>query len=141
MRLKLKRLSRFQPFHVLPIIITLVLSSPGEANAQSFYPTDGTTPMGVKPGSPAGSYALSGFDNVNLYNGNLNFRLPLVSIGGRGSAGHTIMLPIEQHWQVETVRVQMDDYWQTFYYPSNDWWELQGPGYGAGVMHARNPLP
>jgi len=93
--------------------------------------------MGLKPGTPAGSYSLSGFDDINLYNGNLNFRLPLLSIGGRGSAAHTIMLPIEQQWQVETVKVQVDDYWQTFYYPSNDWWEIKGPGYGAGAMHAR----
>jgi hypothetical protein len=107
------------------------------ANGQSFYPTDGTTPMGLQPGSPAGSYALSGFDNVNLYNGALDFRLPLLSVGGRGSAGHTIMLPIEQHWQIETVKVQVDDSWETFYLPTNDWWEVTGPGYGAGRMHVR----
>jgi RHS repeat-associated protein len=126
-------------FRLNQVLIALMLFvfSLGTANGQSLYPTDGSTPMGLKPGSPAGSYSLSGFDNINLYNGNLNFRLPLLSIGGRGSAGHTIMLPIEQHWQVETVKVQMDDYWQTFYYPSNDWWEVKGPGYGPGVMHAR----
>lgn len=32
-------------------------------------------------GSPAGSYALSEFDNVNLFNGALNFNLPLLKIG------------------------------------------------------------
>src|SRR6266851_5790441 len=41
------------------------------------------TPLAMTPGAPAGSYALSGFDNVNLYNGNLNFSLPLLKIGGR----------------------------------------------------------
>ena len=66
----------------------------------STRPTDGTTPLGIAPGTPAGSYALSGFDNVNLFNGNLNFALPLRSIGGRGSAGYTIMLSIERHWTV-----------------------------------------
>ena len=91
-----------------------ILFSLAPAQAQSSYPTDGGTPMGLKPGTPAGSYSLSCFDNINLYNGNLNFRLPLISIGGRGSAAHTIMLPIEQQWQVETVKVQVDDYWQTF---------------------------
>src|SRR6266516_2537100 len=52
-------------------------------------PTDGGTPLGLQAGTPAGSYGLSGGDNVNLYNGALNFTLPLLSIGGRGSAGHT----------------------------------------------------
>lgn len=44
--------------------------------AQTTSATDGTTPSGIAPGSPSGSYALSGFDNINLYNGNLNFALP-----------------------------------------------------------------
>ncbi len=58
--------------------------------------TDGLTPLGLSPGTPAGSYGLSGFDNVNLYNGSLNFQLPLLTVGGRGSAGYKMTLPIEQ---------------------------------------------
>ena len=57
---------------------------------------DGSTPSGLTPGAPAGSYALSGFDNINLYNGSLNFHLPLIQIGGRGVAGFTSNLTIEQ---------------------------------------------
>lgn len=117
--------------------VILLLFVPAAVYAQSSYPTDGTTPAGLKPGAPAGSYALSGFDNVNLYNGHLDFHLPLLGIGGRGGAGHTMMLPIETKWQVETVKVQMDDYWETFYFPTNDWWMVTGPGYGPGVMHVR----
>ncbi len=108
-----------------------------QASAQSIYPTDGSTPMGLKPGSPAGSYALSGFDNINPYNGNLGFRLPLLGQGGRGGAGHTIMLPIETKWQVETYTVQGDDWSETHYYPEPGWWEIAHPGYGPGVMHVR----
>src|SRR5215467_320261 len=48
------------------------------------------TPLAMTPGAPAGSYSLSGFDNVNLYNGNLNTSLPLLQIGGRGGA-HTVL--------------------------------------------------
>src|SRR6185295_11757377 len=59
---------------------------------------DRVAPLGLTPGSPAGSYALSDFDSVNLFNGSLNFRLPLLTIGGRGNAAHTIYLPIEQKW-------------------------------------------
>src|SRR4030095_12705288 len=67
--------------------------------------TAGWTPLAQQPGSPAGSYPLSGFDTVNLFNGHLNFRLPLMQIGGRGRAGYTMTLPIEQKWQVVTVAV------------------------------------
>jgi RHS repeat-associated protein len=52
-------------------------------------------------GAPAGSYSLSGFDNVNLYNGNLNFSLPLLKVGGRGEAQLPINLNINSmRWQV-----------------------------------------
>ena len=71
------------------------------AHAQTFTSvTDGSTPSALTPGSPAGSYALSGFESVNLYNGNLNFALPLVHVGGRGAADLTMMLTIEQHWRI-----------------------------------------
>src|SRR5258708_17176506 len=72
----------------------------GGANAQTRSITDSSTPLALAPGAPAGSYALSGFDNINPYNGNLNFRLPLMGVGGRGEAQYTMMLPIEQHWTV-----------------------------------------
>ena len=76
----------------------LLLLLAGRAAAQDL---SGTTPIGVAPGAPAGSYALSGFDNVNLFNGNLNFTLPLVQVGGRGGAQVPLMLPIEQKFVVK----------------------------------------
>src|SRR2546426_12804841 len=89
---------------------SLFLLSMAVANAQTTNPTDGSTPAGLKPGSPSGSYGLSGFDNINLYNGNLNFRLPLLSIGGRGGAGYTMMLPIEQHWTMDHYGPDQDGF-------------------------------
>ena len=65
--------------------LALLLLAAGAA-AQTTNATDGTTPPGIAPGAPAGSYGLTGFENVNLYNGNLNFHLPLVRAGGRGGA-------------------------------------------------------
>ena len=58
--------------------------------------TDGHTPSGLAPGAPAGSYPLSGFENINPYNGSLNFHFPLVKVGGRGNVGFTNILAIEQ---------------------------------------------
>jgi hypothetical protein len=66
--------------YLLPLFLLLAMAT---AHAQSV--TDGATPLGLSPGMPAGSYALSDFDAVNLYNGNLGFRLPLLSVAGRGS--------------------------------------------------------
>ena len=86
----------------ITIAALLFISS---ASAQTFTSvTDGSTPSALRAGAPAGSYALSGFENVNLYNGNLNFALPLVHIGGRGEAKHTVMLTIEQHWRIRNPK-------------------------------------
>jgi hypothetical protein len=70
--------------------------------AQTRSATDGSTPLGLQPGSPAGSYALSGFDNVNLYNGNFEFSIVAVGCCGPGrsaNACHATNL-----WQVACVR-------------------------------------
>ena len=106
--------------------------------------TAGWTPMAQQPGAPAGSYPLSGFDNVNLFNGNLNFRIPLLHVGGRGSAGYTMMLPIEQHWRVQTVAVPTCNQSGCTYLESNyryianpNWWTGVLPGYGPGVLQGR----
>jgi len=64
--------------------------------------TDGTTIPSIAPGAPAGSYALSKFETVNVYNGHLNFTLPLLKASGRGEAGYTISLPIERSWRIES---------------------------------------
>ncbi|HEU4713078.1 MAG TPA: RHS repeat-associated core domain-containing protein [Pyrinomonadaceae bacterium] len=101
--------------------------------------------MSEQPGAPAGSYPLSGFDNVNLFNGHLNFSLPLMQIGGRGSAGYTMMLPIEQRWQVQTVAVPTNcgangcTYSESNYqYIANPiWWTGIRPGFGPGVLQGR----
>src|SRR5262249_15521305 len=59
---------------------------------------DGVTPQGLQPGSPTGSFRLSGLDTVNLYNGSANFVVPLLQISGRGEAGYTIVAKYDSHW-------------------------------------------
>jgi len=82
---------------VVCFVFVLLISS--DASAQSV--TDGSTPLGLSPGAPAGAYSLSDFDSVNPYNGNLGFRLPLVKIAGRGGAGYTMSARIELKWLVD----------------------------------------
>jgi YD repeat-containing protein len=95
--------------------------------------TDGTTPLALSPGAPDGSYALSGMDNVNLYNGNLNFRLLLLTVGGRGEARHAITLPIEQRWRVRHVYNETVE-WD---FPTSSSWDTRKVGYGPGILMAR----
>src|SRR5258707_174340 len=64
--------------------------------------TDGTTPLPIQPGAPAGSFGLSGFESVNLYSGHLQVSIPLLKVGGRGEAGYTMSLPIQRNWRIES---------------------------------------
>src|SRR6266436_2343156 len=109
--------------------LVFLLLPVSQARAQSA--TDGMTPSGLSPGAAAGSYGLSGFDNVNLYNGNLNFSMPLLGIGGRGGAQTQTRLTLDSvHWVVEGN--------DTDGYTLNpNWWEGIRPGYGPGVLQAR----
>lgn len=60
----------------------------------------GNTTANLAPGSPAGSYGLSGFESINPFSGRPNFSLPLLSLGGRGKAGYSINLNIQRNWSV-----------------------------------------
>src|SRR5262245_32150815 len=112
--------------------VILLIAAASTAVAQT-TPTDGFTPKALAPGAPAGSYALSGFENVNLFNGSLGFHLPLLAIGGRGSAGYTITLPIEQKWQVLTFAVPFPGS-NPILSPIGEFWPGLEPGYGPGVL-------
>lgn len=107
------------------------------ATAQVNNPNSGSTPSGLQPGAPTGSYSLSGFDNVNLYNGNLNFHLPLLGIGGRGNAKLQMMLAIDSvRWTVDNESEEGFE----LYTPNPNWWGGLKPGYGPGVLQARRVL-
>jgi RHS repeat-associated protein len=107
--------------------------------AQTTSTTDGSTPLGLSPGSPAGSYPLSGFENVNPYNGNLNFHLPLTSVVGRGGFGMVSMLEIDaKGWTVRHVEVTDPNTGDPLdnYSPVPSPW-VPKPGYGPGVLVGR----
>lgn len=79
------------------LLITLIA-----AHALAQMPGDGTTSKGNKPGAPAGSYTLTDFEHLNLFNGNLNFSLPLLQIGGRGGAKSSVNLTIDgMQWHMD----------------------------------------
>src|SRR5882724_9195820 len=103
--------------------------------------TDGSTPAALTAGAPAGAYPLSGFDDVNLFNGNLAVNLPLLHISGRGDAQYTMMLPIKTHplWRVRHVTVpyncgQNGCQIRHLYLADFAWWGPSSPGYGPGTL-------
>jgi hypothetical protein len=106
----------------------------------SSNPFDGYTPSGLAPGAPVGSYALSGFENVNPYSGGLSFSLPLQNIAGRGNAAYTMYLSIEQKWSIthsvvdDPVHGQHYDFYDPVF---NDFPGGSRPGYGPGVLFGR----
>ena len=55
---------------------------------------DAVTPVAIQPGTPDGVYRLSDFEHVNVYNGLVSSSFPLIEIGGRGEARHTIRVGI-----------------------------------------------
>jgi YD repeat-containing protein len=121
--------------------LLLAFSAHGQIGFRS--PTDGHTPLGMEAGAPAGAFALSGFDNVNLFNGNLNFRLPLLQVGGRGSAQMTITLPVEVHWTVHHWAfppIPPNQNPTESYIPLTTWWTPLRPGYGPGVLLGRRAV-
>jgi RHS repeat-associated protein len=117
---------------ILACALTLIVSS--TISAQRI--TDGSTPLGVAPGAPTGSYALSDFDSINLYNGSLNFRLPLVKIAGRGGAGFTMVMRIEKKWLVDKEPGLGQP---NRYTPNPNWWGMDGqePIYSVGKLEMR----
>jgi hypothetical protein len=139
-RLKRERLS---------VLLCLFALWPIQGAAQTESSTDGTTPPAISPGSPTGSYALSGFDTVNLYAGKVNFAIPLLMEAGRGKANYGLTLSLERNWNVQktfqsgtpiltpvTAEVPGDTYWNTQIVDSYQ------PGFMVtrpGVTQAFNP--
>jgi RHS repeat-associated protein len=130
--MKIFSISLFHHLSLSILACALVLILGNIAHAQRI--TDGSTPLGVSPGAPTGSYALSDFDSVNLYNGSLNFRLPLVKIAGRGGASFTMVMRIEKKWLVDK---EVDT--PNRYTPNPNWWGLDGqePIYSVGKLEMR----
>ncbi|MEN3329835.1 MAG: hypothetical protein V7638_4642, partial [Acidobacteriota bacterium] len=64
-----------------PILLSVLIFSGWTIQAQS-----GSTPLALAPGTPAGSYQLSDIDSINLFNGHVSVRMPVLTAAGRGGA-------------------------------------------------------
>lgn len=72
--------------------------------AQTRRTTDGYTPADAQRGETLGSYPLSGFDTVNLFNRSMTFSLSLADLTGRGGLSASVPLVIDPLLIVETVQ-------------------------------------
>ena len=119
--------------------LLLIVSGNAAGQTATRSGTDQMTPANLAAGSPAGAYALSGFDNVNLFNGNLNFHLPLLGIGGRGSAGYTMMLALNtKTWHVKRTSFTVNgEETNITYTPTRNSWQGYDAGYGPGTLIGR----
>src|SRR5207248_10353702 len=52
-------------------------------------------PLALAPGVPAGSYALSDIDTINLFSGRVNVHLPLLTLAGRGAGSRQLSFTID----------------------------------------------
>jgi hypothetical protein len=115
-------------WRVLLVCITFVLAfaTPLAAVEQPDI-KDGFTPPGLEPGSPVGSYVLSGFDTVNYFNGSLNFALPLLEVGGRGLAGYPA-LNNESFTVIWVGKLEVTGGWETLV-------SMAGGGHNFNLIH------
>jgi RHS repeat-associated protein len=99
--------------------------------------TDRDTASGIATG--ASSYALGGFDNINLFNGNLNFKLPLLVVGGRGGAEVSMNLALNtKAWRVKhTLKIMPDGSELDRWSPRFDPW-TGNVGYGPGYLSLKH---
>jgi hypothetical protein len=123
------------------LLFPLVICASAQTQTINTSPTDGSTPLALAPGAPAGSYVLSGFEVINPYNGHPNFRLPLAQVAGRGGAQMTAGLTIDpQPWRVGHARIknlQTGEIVLDSYVPTADDGLSRKPGYGPGVLEGR----
>ena len=121
------------------LLLISVLALAGTSVQGQTSATDGTTPATLAPGAPAGSYSLSDFEHINLFNGNLSAAFKLVQVTGRGNAQYNMTLPIQQRWRALNGAIDPFNDGNLIYFsqPESNWWDGIRPGYGPGVVQSR----
>ncbi|HEU4510625.1 MAG TPA: RHS repeat-associated core domain-containing protein, partial [Pyrinomonadaceae bacterium] len=123
------------------LLMAAITTTPLWANSQTSTttgPLDKRTPLALAPGAPAGSQ-LEDLATVNLFNGHLNFALPLTIVGGRGDIDVPMSLVILRSTWIVSMRCDTTVTGQTVCrrFASSSWWGSNPVGYGPGVVHGR----
>jgi YD repeat-containing protein len=122
--------------------IMFVLAISISTFAQSIRsPLSGFTPPAVAPGSPAGSFALSGFDTINPATRSLNVSLTLRTVQGRGSVSIPLALNLGLQWNIISTPAcaQVEPphgcvAWKFTFAPTSNWWNS-----GSGISTSYLP--
>jgi RHS repeat-associated protein len=110
------------------ILWALLLVSVGSVSGDTrTSTTDGFKPSALTSNAP----------EVNPYNGDLNFGVPLASIGGRGEAGYSVFLPIRQNWALQTTVIANNASISPFY----EWFQNGNPVPITAPIDSRSYLP
>ena len=120
----------------------LLVAAPGiqSTYAQRISAFDGATPAGIAPGTPAGSYPLSGFEHYNPFNGGFAPVLPLYHVGGRGEAGIDLVWNFQPNWAAYKQLAGSSAFLAIDPYPSNNIAGVNSYAFGlgsAGAVYAR----
>ncbi len=134
----------------LTVLASLVLAVVAHADITiTNDPTSAFTPAGLEPGSPVGSFVLSGFETINVFNGSLNLALPLLRVRGRGESGTTVFQIIDRKWSAETTQTctvgnsngaELECGPENVEKPAGEptaLWKRWDPGYSAGALFGR----
>jgi RHS repeat-associated protein len=124
-------------------IVSLAVIFSISALGQMQRPYDGFTPSGLQPGVVPASVPIDDFVQVNLATGALTFRLPLLTIGGRGKAGYTIYATIDNRFTIdhETYIINCAPdciFGDRYFVRQNQAWANRVPGLSPGFLVARH---
>jgi len=116
---------------VFSVLVLLVLVCQGIAH-QGFIGNSYTS-QAVAPG---GENALTAIESISLATGNLNIAVPLLNIGGRGTAGYAMVLPINYQWQIRDIYHPdgNGENWTHHYIPVHDWEGFNPTRFSPGKM-------
>jgi RHS repeat-associated protein len=103
--------------------------------------TDGGMPPSIALSPAAANPKANDYGSIGLYNGRMNYTLPLLGVGGRGEAGYMISLPINQSWVYEhrqhtSIGGQVVDY----SVPVDGTWHIENLRYMPGKLLGRSTL-
>lgn len=85
----------------LLVMVNLLSISAAQGQTDVSSTSKSTPSANAKGVSPLGSFGGSGFDKVNLFNGNLSFTIPLASLNGRNGLGASVVLSYNSKmWRV-----------------------------------------
>jgi RHS repeat-associated protein len=133
--------SSIRPTLICTLAALALLARPTRAQSSvNFHSTDGYTPPTMAPGSPEGSYQLSGLDTIHPGTRHLNFRLVLYTMRARGDVSLPIVLRPTRIWRAFSIPHEYTTnplVLKYTYLAEDAWWTNLATDYSPGYLMAR----